>query len=161
MKIGLSILYIAGFLAAFSSLANAQNISDNIEMGREIIQTKRKAIVMQNLGLSPAESEKFWVVYNSYRDDMKDTGDQYIEVIKRYAKERNAGTLNDNNSRKLLRDWLAVEKRWVDVKEKYVPRFSKVIPSTKVLRFYQIDNKLDAEIKGQLAREIPLVPLEK
>ncbi len=161
MKIGLSTLYIAGFLAAFSSLANAQNISDNIEMGREIIQTKRKAIVMQNLGLSPAESEKFWVVYNSYRDDMKDTGDQYIEVIKKYAKERNAGTLNDNNSRKILRDWLAVEKRWVDVKEKYVPRFSKVIPSTKVLRFYQIDNKLDAEIKGQLAREIPLVPLEK
>ncbi len=161
MKIGLSTLYIAGFLAAFSGLANAQNISDNIEMGREIIQTKRKAIVMQNLGLSPAESEKFWGVYNSYRDDMKDTGDQYIEVIKKYAKERNAGTLNDNNSRKILRDWLAVEKRWVDVKEKYVPRFSKVIPSTKVLRFYQIDNKLDAEIKGQLAREIPLVPLEK
>jgi len=156
MKFGVSVLYVAGILAALSSLTQAQNISDNIELGRDIIQTKRKAIVMQNLGLSDTESEKFWVVYNSYRDDMKKAGNQYINVIKRYAKERNAGTLNDNKSRSLLKDWLAVEKKWVNVKEEYVARFSKVLPSTKVLRFFQIDNKLDAEIKGQLAREIPL-----
>jgi hypothetical protein len=38
-----------------------------------------------------------------------------------------------------------------------VPRFREVLPVLKVARFYQLENKMDAEIDAQLALVIPLV----
>ena len=34
----------------------------------------------------------------------------------------------------------------------------KAIPPRKVARFYQIDNKLDAVVRADLAKQIPLAP---
>ena len=38
----------------------------------------------------------------------------------------------------------------------YAKRFEKVLPATKVLRFVQIENKLDTLIEMQAVRAIPL-----
>ena len=35
---------------------------------------------------------------------------------------------------------------------------AKAIPPRKVARFYQIDNKLDAVVRADLAKQIPLAP---
>ena len=40
--------------------------------------------------------------------------------------------------------------------KKYLRRFRKALPASKVTRFYQLDNKLDAEIDVALAALIPL-----
>jgi hypothetical protein len=42
------------------------------------------------------------------------------------------------------------------LKRKYVKRFMKVLPAKKVLRYYQIENKLDTIINMDLAATIPL-----
>jgi hypothetical protein len=46
----------------------------------------------------------------------------------------------------------------IDIRKRYVRKFRKVIPETKLARFYQIENKLDAITNFALARQIPLVP---
>jgi hypothetical protein len=38
-----------------------------------------------------------------------------------------------------------------------VKQFAKVLPGTKVARFYQIENKLDAVVRYEMAGQIPLV----
>ena len=43
------------------------------------------------------------------------------------------------------------------MKKGYVKKFKKVLPAKKVARYYQVENKLDAIIDVDLAREIPLV----
>jgi hypothetical protein len=40
----------------------------------------------------------------------------------------------------------------------YVSKLSKVLPPKKIARYLQIENKIRAAIKYDLAKEIPLVP---
>jgi hypothetical protein len=53
-----------------------------------------------------------------------------------------------------------IENDLLVVEKKYVRRFRKAIPTAKVTRFYQLENKLDAEIDVALAQLIPLYEAE-
>jgi hypothetical protein len=43
-----------------------------------------------------------------------------------------------------------------ELKATYVPRLSKVLPQKKVLRYLQIENKIRAIVKYELAAGVPL-----
>jgi hypothetical protein len=38
-----------------------------------------------------------------------------------------------------------------------LPTFKKSLPALKVARFYQLENKIEAEIDAQLALAVPLI----
>ena len=61
---------------------------------------------------------------------------------------------------KLVDDYLAVEADRVKVKRAYLDEFAKALPGRKVARFYQIENKMDAVIRYDLAATIPVVEEE-
>jgi glycyl-tRNA synthetase beta subunit len=42
------------------------------------------------------------------------------------------------------------------IKEKYMPRFNKILPAKTVMRFYQIENKMDTIVMLAVASQIPL-----
>jgi hypothetical protein len=52
---------------------------------------------------------------------------------------------------------VAIEKAEAGLKESSVPKLSKVLPPKKVARYLQIENKIRALVKYELAGEIPLV----
>jgi hypothetical protein len=105
------------------------------------------------LQLTPSESEAFWPLYNKYRSDVVSVQDRLVKLITDYAAQRDA--LTDAQARKLLDDFLDYQSQLLRVREKYVGRFAKVLPSIKVTRFYQIENKLDAISNLTLASQIP------
>ncbi len=43
----------------------------------------------------------------------------------------------------------------------YVQKFKEILPPKKVVRFFQVENKLDAIINFELVAGIPLVPAAK
>jgi hypothetical protein len=45
----------------------------------------------------------------------------------------------------------------VKLKRSYMPKLEKVIPGTKVARYLQIENKIRAVVRYELAAQIPLV----
>ncbi len=55
-------------------------------------------------------------------------------------------------------DALAIEQAEVSMKQSYIPKLSAALPATKVARYLQIENKIRAVIKYELAAEIPLAP---
>ena len=59
--------------------------------------------------------------------------------------------------KKLAEDYLAVEEDRAKVRRTYFADFTKVLPGKKAARFYQIENKMDAVIRYDLASEIPVV----
>ncbi len=63
----------------------------------------------------------------------------------------------DETAKKLLNEVLAIEGAEVDMRKSYVPKFEKVLPAAKVARYYQVENKIRAAIKYELAEGIPLV----
>ena len=131
------------------------DITSDIELTRAAIQLKRQAIVTRAMDLKEAEAQVFWPLYRDYRLEMFKVNDRYTTALVTYLD--NYENLSDQLAEKLLNDYLSIEKARLDVKAKYVPRFRKVMPSKKVARFFQVDNKLDALINADLASQIPLV----
>jgi hypothetical protein len=50
-----------------------------------------------------------------------------------------------------------IEKERTALRQNYMPKFRKVLPERKVLRYYQLENKLQAVVNYEIAAEIPLV----
>ena len=94
------------------------------------VESVKIAFITQKLNLTSAEAEKFWPVYNSYQSEMRELFKQKRESRKKDAQAENK---IDNE--------LDFESRMLDIRKKYRKEFSKVIPSEKVLQFYEAERE--------------------
>ena len=140
-------------LAGSSLAASAQTASD-IALTRAEIQTARQAILAESLNLTDDEALAFWPVYRDYRVDMARLGDRLVKVITEFVP--NADKLSDEQATRLLDEFLDIKADDVSVKKKYAGTFRKLLPAPKVTRFFQLENKLDAVIRYELAATVPL-----
>jgi hypothetical protein len=125
-----------------------------IAMTRTGIQARRQALVTAAMDLTAEESAGFWPLYRDYRTDMARVDDRLVDLILVYA--ANYDALSDDMAANLLDNYIDVERARLDVKSRYVPRFQRVLPSRKVARFFQLDNKFEKTIEAELAAAIPL-----
>lgn len=130
------------------------DITSEIELTRAAIQVRRQAIVTAAMDLEPKESEAFWPTYREYRADMAKVNDRYVKLLVTYVE--NYDSLSDQLAARIMDQYLGVERDRTSVKARYVPRFRKIMPARKVMRFFQVDNKLDALMNAELAAEVPL-----
>ncbi len=127
---------------------------EEIHLTRVAIQAERQAIVTQAMDLTPEEMEAFWPLYREYRLEAVKIGDRIVALVLRYA--ANYDNLTDATADKLLTDFVRVEQARANLKAKFLPQFKKVLPAKKVVRFYQVENKLDVLILSEMAETIPL-----
>jgi hypothetical protein len=131
--------------------------ADNMAIVMEKVRADKKLLVAANMSLSEQEAPAFWPVYEAYQKDLGALNERTRKAIESYASAYNAGTVPDETAKKLLDEALAIEAAEVDLRKSYVPKFGKVLPAAKVARYYQIENKIRAAIKYELAAGIPLV----
>ena len=134
--------------------SDQEDLTSDIALTRASIQLRRQAIVTSVMDLTPTESQAFWPMYRDYRIEMAKVGDRASKLLVDYSGQYD--TLTDDHAKKIMKDWLSIEKAKMDVKGKYVSRFQKILPARKVMRFFQADNKLDAVLNAQLASVVPL-----
>jgi len=121
----------------------------------DTIRANRKALVAVNLGLSEEQAAKFWPLYDKYQKELNANGDRVVAIVDDYSKS--FGDLSDEKAMKLMEDYLAAEADRVKLRSSYLPEFSKILPGRTVARFYQIENKMDALLRNELASAIPVV----
>ena len=143
-------------LALMATVSPAQEINDEIELTRSVIQTQRQAIVTAAMQLSGDESESFWPLYREYREAMRKVDNRSVKLITDYSE--NLDIMSDEIAQEMLKEFIGIRQGELDVTRKYLKRFQKILPATKVARFFQLENKLDAVIDFELASEVPLVP---
>jgi len=129
----------------------------NMEILRQKIKADKKLVVAANMVLTDAEGKKFWPVYEAYQSDLAKINQRLGKLIGDYAEAYNKGAVPDATAKKLLNEALAIEDAEVKLKRSYVPKLEKAIPEMKVARYIQIENKIRAIIKYELAAQIPLV----
>ena len=56
----------------------------------------------------------------------------------------------------MLIEWGAQNQVRLDLRKYYTREFAEVLPPRKVLRLWQIENKLDTILDAQLTKDIPL-----
>jgi hypothetical protein len=159
---GIFLAIAAGLLAfavAFPASVWAQDKpADNMQIMRDKVKADKKVVVAANMELTESEAKAFWPVYDQYQKDLGAINERIAKMIKSYADAYNAKSMTDDGAKKLTDEFVAIEKAEAAMKESYVPKLSKVLPPKKVARYLQVENKIRALVKFDLAGQIPLVP---
>ena len=149
-------VFLAG-LMAYAVPVVAQEMSDtNMEILKQKLKADKKLLVAGNMDLSDAEAKKFWPVYDAYQKDLEQVNHKLGQTIKDYADAFNKGPIQDNTAKKLLNEALSAEEQETKLKRTYAEKLEKVLPYSKVARYIQIENKIRALIRMELAQQIPL-----
>ena len=142
---------------AFPAMAQTTGATTNMEILRQKIKGDKKLIVAENLKLTDAEGTTFWPVYDAYQKDLQQINQRLGAVIMAYADAYNKGPVTNEVAKKLLDEALAVDDAEAKMKGSYAPKILAVLPATKAARYIQIENKIRAAIRYELAAGIPLV----
>lgn len=159
IKIAFLLVAVACILTpAFAQNTSADKPASNMGILRDKIKADKKLLVAENMELTEAEAKGFWPVYDAYQNDLNTINKRTGAIIKSYVDAWNSSSMNNEKAKKLIADSLAVQTDELKLMKSYVPRLNKVLPATKVARYLQIENKIRAIIRFELADAIPLVP---
>jgi hypothetical protein len=78
--------------------------------------------------------------------------------IRAYADAYNAKKMNDDLAKQLVQEHLSIQEAETGLMRSYAAKLDGAIPANKVMRYLQIENKIRALAKADLADEIPLAP---
>ena len=140
-------------------VAAEENINDAIEVVRTVYKGDRQALLAEKLELTEKESAAFWPHYRAYRADMDKLGDELVKLVLEYA-DFYPDVPKDRAAR-LLKQYMAIEKKLVNKRAWYLKRAGKILPAAKVLRWAQLENRMDLALRLQLAVSIPIIPADK
>jgi hypothetical protein len=151
----LAVILIALCAAVATPLLAQDKPADNNQLVLEKVKADKKLLVAENMQLTESEAKAFWPVYESYQRDLGKINDRLIKLIDSYAASYQ--TMTDAAANKLVDEAVAMESDRTKLAQSYLPKFKKVLPPTKVARYYQIENKVRAVVNYELAAGIPLV----
>lgn len=157
MKILKLVVIALAFTLSQPIIAQDKGASTNMEILRQKIKADKKLVVAANMQLTEAEAKKFWPIYEAYQDDLDKLNKRLGKLIVEYAEVYNKGMVPDATAKKLLAEALAIEEAEVKMKRSYVPKLEKAVSEMKAARYIQIENKIRAIIRYELAAQVPLV----
>ena len=142
-----------------SADTNAASTDTNMQILMDKLKADKKLLVASNMDLTDAEAKSFWPLYEAYQKDLDKVNQHLGKTIAAYAEAYNQGkgTISNDTAKKLLHEAISVEEHEVKVKRANAEKVGKVLPAAKTARYIQIENKIRALIKFELARQIPLV----
>ena len=78
-------------------------------------------------------------------------------MINAYADAYNKGPVSDATAKTLIEEAAAVDDAEAKLKSSLLPKVLAVLPAAKAARYLQIENKIRALLRYELAAGIPLV----
>ena len=153
----LAVLALGSGAALAQAKPGADKPADDMAILRDKIAADKKLVVSTAMELTDAQAKAFWPVYEAYQRDLNKINDEIATLVSSYAKDYNAQSLTDEKAKKLLDYYFAIEDRELKLRKSYVPKFTKVLPGLKAARYIQLENKVRALVKYELAAQIPLV----
>ena len=152
------LMTVMAMTTGFTALALAQTSgTTNMDILRQKIKADKKLVVAENLKLTDAEGAKFWPVYDAYQKDLTQINERLAAVVLAYADAYNKGAVTDATAKKLIDDAAAVDDAEAALRKTSLPKILAALPATKAARYIQIENKIRAVIRYEMAAGIPLV----
>ena len=129
--------------------------ADNMQIVLEKIRADKKLFVAENMQLTEAEAKAFWPVYERYQNELFLLRARTMKLINDYADAYEKMT--DDTAKKLLDEYMTIETLGLKLRQAYLPKFRNVLSEVKVVRYYQIENKIHAVLMYELGANIPLM----
>ena len=145
-------------LCGVGSLGGAQDKpADNMQILRDKVRADKKLLVATNMELTESEATGFWPIYEQYQKDLQRINRRLANLVESYAADFRNRSLTDDKAKKLIDESVGIELAEAKLKSEYAPKLSKVLPAKKVARYLQIENKIRAVVKYDLASGVPPV----
>jgi len=156
LKQPLVITISLGICLAAARLGAAESPPDAVASLRADLKANRKAMMAEELKLTEKEGEGFWPLYQSYRAEVEKVTDRIVELVLEYGDLY--PNLPEKRAAEMLKEYTKIESDLLSIKRKYLKKFEKVLPASKVFRFAQLDNRFDLGTRVGLAAAIPMLP---
>jgi len=152
------ILMVLSMVLGFAFYVAAQDKpADDMQIVLEKIRADKKLFVSENMQLTEAEAKGFWPIYEKYQDELFLLRSRTAKLILDYRD--NYAKMTNETAKKLMDELMAIENMGLKLRQTYLPKFRKALPEVKVVRYYQIENKIQAVLYFDLARKIPLMKM--
>ena len=149
---------VAVMLFGYAPLGGAQDKpADNMQILRDKIRADKKLVVATNMELTESEAKSFWPIYEQYQKDLQKINQRMVNLLESYADDFRNKSLTDDKAKKLIHEAAAIDQAEANLKSTYAPKLGKVLPVRKVMRYLQIENKIRAVVKYDIASGVPLV----
>jgi hypothetical protein len=131
-------------------------VSEDFEKVREKMQKQKDEVITAEMTLTESESKAFWPLYREYQEALRKLQDRSFSLLAGYARERENETFTDRKAKALLEEYLDIERESLWLKRTYMDKFGKILPAGKVMRYFQLENKIAALINYQMTQGVPL-----
>lgn len=159
LRIALLILVAALGAPATHGIAQDKGMSNTeMEILRQKLSADKKLLIASNMDLTEPEAKVFWPIYDSYQKDLQQINERIVKGLTTYAAALKKGPLPDALAKQLLDEMVAIEEAEVAIKRSYIPKLNAAVPAGKVARYIQIETKIRALVRLDLAANVPLVP---
>ena len=115
-------------LLSFAATAQT-NVSDKGDR----VEALRVAFIAEQLNITPAEAQKFWPIYNQYRND--------IETLRKNFRLQPDQELTADQQ-------IDMAQKKLDLKKKYKIQFENSLGKEKVDRLYNLENEFNQKVKA-------------
>ena len=155
----LSLLAGAVLLAApaIAQDKGSAGANTNMEILLQKVKADKKLLVAANMDLSDVEGKSFWPLYDGYQKELGQLNQRIGKAIVEYADAYNKGPVPNDTAKKLMTEVLAVEQAEAKAKSSVADNVGKVLSATQTARYIQIETKIRAVVRFELAKQIPLV----
>lgn len=131
--------------------------ASELNQARVLLKLGRDDIVREEMRLSEAEATAFWPVYDNYQAELQLVRDRYADLLSNYLLAYRAGTVSKAMANQIVDDYLTIQSDVLKIKRKYLKGFRGALPARKAARFYQLENKMEAELEAELSLIVPLI----
>jgi hypothetical protein len=142
----LTILLLAVPFIAFADEA--------LDLKKKIIFDQKKLVVMENMDFTDEEAKAFWLVYEKHQEELFQVSQRGATLILAYASVYQ--TLTDDQATKIIDEYYNIQDERLAIMKKMMVDVGKVLPGKKAFRYMQVESKLSAIARYELAKEIPL-----
>jgi hypothetical protein len=129
--------------------------ADNMQFVLDKISADKKLFIAANMQLTETEAKAFWPLYDQYQNELFLLRSRTIMMINDYAAAYE--NMDDATAQKLLDEYMELEGLRLKLRQTYVPKFRDILSNIKVLRYIQIENKINAALTYEFAAKIPLI----
>lgn len=157
MAVALMTQFARGGDKPAADAANAVTANDSsMDTLRQKIKLEKRYVVASNMNLSAAEAKGFWPLYDDYQKALEKLNQRLTTLTTTYLVAYEKAPISDEFSLRLLDESLDIKNAEFELERSYVRKMKKVLPPYKVFRYAQIENKIRALVKYDLAAEIPI-----
>jgi len=137
--------------------ANAeQSFRESIIEAQQLVRDSTRLSLKEELRLGQQEAAAFWALYDKYDAEILVIENRYIDLVSEFVEHYQSGGLSDEDANRMLDASLKIQADVLAVKQDYVEQFREVLSGVNVVRLYQLENKVRAEVDAAMAVAIPL-----